>query len=151
LQQYGFGGVSGAATEQFIDFAAVSSGAGVSAVYVSSASHAGGTLEVVSGGTTLAEVTLIGKYSRSSFEVISGISGSVAIVDPATAIAGGGMTPASTVIANSSPPINHVGASNVALFGSYMAALFASVEGAVSIQSTQATPNQPVLALPHAT
>ena len=78
----GFGGVSGSNSTQFIDFTAVSSGSGVSASYVPAASLTSGTLEVLSGGTIVAEATLVGKYTSATvFDVASGISGSVEIID----------------------------------------------------------------------
>ena len=96
----------------------------------------------------LAEVTVVGKYTSTSFEVISGISGSVAIIDPAPGLVGGFVTLAAT--ANGGPaPAN--GAGNVALLGNYMASLFAAPEGPVGAQTATAetAQSQPALTHPH--
>ena len=78
----GFGGVSGSNSNQFIDFTAVSSGGGISVSYVPAASLTSGKLEVLSGGTIVADVTLVGRYTSTTvFDASSGVSGSVEIID----------------------------------------------------------------------
>ncbi|HXX04925.1 MAG TPA: hypothetical protein VEJ37_11395, partial [Xanthobacteraceae bacterium] len=146
LRISGFGGVSGSASEQFIDFTQVISGAGVSAVYVSAVSHTSGTLEVVNGATLLAEVTLIGKYVTSDFHVGSGIGGSVAVNDPASGIAGATVTTLAST-ADGAPATGT--AASVALLGNYMAALFAMPEGQIGAQPATAETAQSQAALTH--
>ncbi len=52
-------------------------------------------------------------------------------------------------IAKTTKLVHFTTASNVALFGSYMAALFASAEGNVAATSIEAAQNQALLAHPH--
>jgi len=152
LRISGFGGVGGAATEQFIDFTQVTSGAGVSAHYVSTAAHSG-LLEVTSGATLLAEVTLVGAYTSATiFNVGSGIDGGIAITDPPSGIVGGGIVTLASLTNNGAAhgTDSNAGASNVALLGNYMASLFAAPEGEVGSATAQEAPAQAALAHPHA-
>jgi len=152
LRISGFGGVSGSNGAQFIDFTTVSSGGSVSAVYASASSHTSGTLEVKSGAAVLAEVTVIGSYVASNFQIGSGISGSVEITDPAPSIAGGAITTLAAIGNGGATSLNAVGAANAALLGGYMAALFAAPEGQIGAQTATAEtpPGQVALAHPHA-
>lgn len=146
----GFGGVSGSNTVQSIDFLAVSSGGSISAVFVS-LSKTSGTLEITSGGSSVvAEVTLVGKYVTSDFQISAGISGSVEITDPAATVTDGATL---TLAATPSPATGTgTGTGSVALLGSYMASLFAGVEGQVTAQpATETQPSQGLLAHPHTT
>jgi hypothetical protein len=80
---FGFGGVSGSNSVQFIDLLAIgSSGATVS--YTASASHptSGSVLTVSSGGSAVAEINLVGNYTSATFHITSGAGGSVEITDP---------------------------------------------------------------------
>jgi hypothetical protein len=68
---------------QFIDLISVTSAAGITSSYVSAASHTSGTLFVSSGGHLVAAIKFVGSYSAGDFHITSGISGTVAITDPA--------------------------------------------------------------------
>ena len=84
----GFGGVSHANHAQFIDLLFVTSDATVSVNFVSAASHTSGALMVSSGGQLVASIDLIGVYSTGDLRVVSGLSATVKILDPA--VVGGG-------------------------------------------------------------
>jgi autotransporter passenger strand-loop-strand repeat protein len=84
----GFGGVSHANHAQFIDLLFVTSDATVSVNFVSAASHTSGALMVSSGGQLVASIDLIGVYSTGDLRVVSGVSATVKILDPA--VGGGG-------------------------------------------------------------
>ena len=45
---------------------------------------------MTSGGAVVADITLAGNYTHAAFDVVSGANNTVAIVDPASFIAGGG-------------------------------------------------------------
>ena len=89
---FGFGGVNHPNHKQFIDLVSVTSAAHtISFSYTSAAGS--GTLTVSSGGAVVASVDLVGAYTSSSFHIVSGISGTVAITDPAV-VNGGTVEPA---------------------------------------------------------
>ena len=89
----GFGGVSHANHTQFIDLTAVTYSAGaVSETY--SGNTTSGVLTVSSGGTTVAEINLVGTYMTSNFHITSGIGGTVKITDPSVAEQQPGNAPA---------------------------------------------------------
>jgi len=129
-----YGTISGFGTnnEQYIDLRSVtftSSGAFTD-------SFAGGTLTVSSGGVVVAEINLAGAYTATDFRFTSGPGDTVKITDP----------PAGTVTSGAVTPL----VCNVPLLGSYMASLFASVEGQVSTQVTAETAHSvAALASPH--
>jgi len=76
-------------------------------------------------------------------------TGYVEITDPIQTIAGGATTTLISTATGDPSPTNANGASNAALFGSYMAALFASAEGGINAQTADGAGNQAVLAHPH--
>jgi autotransporter passenger strand-loop-strand repeat protein len=82
----GFGGTNHLNSAQFIDLINVTSDSTVSATF------GGGVLTVSSGTTVVARIHLIGTYSAGDFSATSGISGTVAIVDP-TVSNGGSVEP----------------------------------------------------------
>jgi hypothetical protein len=89
---FGFGGVNHTNHKQFIDLVSVTSAAHtISFSYTSAAGS--GTLTVSSGGAVVASIDLVGAYTSSSFHIVSGISGTVAITDPAV-LNGGTVEPA---------------------------------------------------------
>ena len=89
---FGFGGVNHTNHKQFIDLVSVTSAAHtISFSYTSAAGS--GTLTVSSGGAVVASIDLVGAYTSSSFHIVSGISGTVAITDPAV-VNGGTVEPA---------------------------------------------------------
>ena len=51
-----------------------------------------GTLTVSSGGAVVASIDMIGSYTSANFNITSGVSGTVAIVDP-TVVNGGSVEP----------------------------------------------------------
>lgn len=79
----GFGGTSHDNSGQFIDLVSVTSAAGVSASFKSAPSHTSGVLTVTSGGTTVAQINLVGHYITSNFHIIADSNGHVEITDPA--------------------------------------------------------------------
>jgi hypothetical protein len=88
----GFGGVNHTNHKQFIDLVSVTSAAHtISFSYTSAAGS--GTLTVSSSGAVVASIDLVGAYTSSSFHIVSGISGTVAITDPAV-VNGGTVEPA---------------------------------------------------------
>jgi len=94
-------------------------------------SFSAGVLTINGGPGDVAHLHFAGSFTLSEFSLApDGGNGSI-LTDP----------PAGTNAAN---------ATNIALLGSYIASLFASVEGSVSAQSTEAVQNQTVLAHPHA-
>ncbi len=78
----GFGGVGHSNHTQFIDLGRVAYSAGETATYSANGSNTGGVLTVSSGGTAVAEITLVGTYKTSNFHISSGIGDSVKITDP---------------------------------------------------------------------
>ena len=90
----GFGGVSHANHTQFIDLTSVTYTAGETVSYSANGSNTGGVLTVSSGGTAVAEITLVGTYKTSNFHISSGISGTVEITDPSVAEQPPGNAPA---------------------------------------------------------
>jgi len=89
----GFGGVNHTNHKQFIDLVAVTSVANtISFSYAPAAGS--GTLTVSSGGHVVASIDMIGSYTSANFSITSGVSGSVAIVDP-TVVNGGSVVPGS--------------------------------------------------------
>jgi autotransporter passenger strand-loop-strand repeat protein len=84
---FGFGGVSGSNSVQFIAFTEIGSGATVS--YKPAAGNTSGTLTVASGGVS-ATVTLVGHYTSASF-VSSTVGGHVEITDPSAVPAHAGI------------------------------------------------------------
>jgi hypothetical protein len=48
-----------------------------------------------------------------------------------------------------SPAISHANAGNVALFGSYMASMFAAAEGSVAATSVEAAQSEALIVHPH--
>ena len=77
----GFGGVNHTNHKQFIDLVSVTSAAHTISFSYTSATGSG-TLTVSSGGTAVASIDLVGAYTSSSFHLVSGIGGTVAITDP---------------------------------------------------------------------
>jgi hypothetical protein len=90
------GGISHADHTQYIDLTSVTFSAGqISASYASAnASNTSGTLMVSSGGTLVADITLVGKYVTSNFHISSGVGGTVEITDPAVVEQPSGNAPA---------------------------------------------------------
>ena len=128
----GFGGLNNTDTTQFIDLTSVTYSAGVvSASYVANASHptSGGVLTVMSSGVTVADINLAGNYTHAAFDIVSGANNTVEIVDPASFIAGGGTATLASTANDTPSPIDPVGAVNVALLASYMAALVRPAAG----------------------
>jgi autotransporter passenger strand-loop-strand repeat protein len=107
-------------THQTIDLIEVASGASVSATYASATASfvASGTLTVSSGGTIVAEIALVGHYTTANFKLGKDSNGDVTIVDPPVAAGGGQST-------------------NLALFGSYIAASFVSGGGIIGTGPAQ--------------
>jgi autotransporter passenger strand-loop-strand repeat protein len=149
---FGFGGVSGANSAQFIAFTQIGSGA---VSYKPAAGNTSGTLTVASGGVS-ATVTLVGHYTSTSFSATI-VSGHVEITDPLTAPAHGGIAVgAATTLAYSDNGKTGVSltaaegarAAAIALLGNYMAATFvttADASGATAIGGTQPAAEQPPL------
>ena len=78
-----FGGATHTNKNQFINLLQVTSNSTVSASYASSGVNRG-MLTVTSGLThsVVAQINFLGNYVTSNFQISSGLSGSVAIVDP---------------------------------------------------------------------
>jgi len=166
----GFGGVGHSNHAQFIDLLFVTSDATVSVNFVSAASHTSGALMVSSGGQLVASIDLIGVYSTGDLRVVSGVSATVKILDPA--VGGGGSVDTSSAamvwLRNSiDPPAVAAGARTtletgdnppaaaraaaVALLGNYMAASFvdaAPAQGGARVTDSQPS-EQPQLTHPH--
>jgi hypothetical protein len=166
----GFGGVGHSNHTQFIDLLFVMSDATASVTYVSAASHTSGALMVSSGGQLVASIDLIGVYSTGDLRVVSGVSATVKILDPA--VGGGGSVDTSSAamvwLRNSiDPPAVAAGARTtletgdnppaaaraaaVALLGNYMAASFvdaAPAQGGARVTDSQPS-EQPQLTHPH--
>ena len=145
--------------------------------FVSAASHTSGALMVSSGGQLVASIDLIGVYSTGDLRVVSGVSATVKILDPA--VVGGGSVDTSSAamvwLRNSidapgvaagaratlagttdaretgdSPPAA-ARAAAVALLGNYMAASFvdaAPAQGGARVTDSQPS-EQPQLTHPH--
>jgi hypothetical protein len=150
---FGFGGVSGANSAQFIAFTQIGSGA---VSYKPAAGNTSGTLTVASGGVS-ATVTLVGHYTSTSFSA-GIVSGHVEITDPSTKPAHAGVAVgAATTLAYSQngdktgvslTAAEGARAAAIALLGNYMAATFvttADASGATAIGGTQPTAEQPPL------
>jgi hypothetical protein len=135
---------------QSIDLVNVASGADVSASYTSNTHNTGGVLTITSGATVVADITLSGHYTSKSFKLEADISGKIEIVDPPVGgtIADGAITMLASS-ANAPSPINAAGAGDVALLGSYMAALFSSAEAGLAKPAENNAENQPALVHPH--
>lgn len=137
-------------THQVIDLINVTSAADITFRYISStANNTSGFIAVSSGSTTVADITLVGHYTSKSFVLRADSSGDVEIVDPPVTLAGGIVTSLAAT-ATTASLINTTAASNAALFGSYMAALFAATEGGIDTPTENGAGNQVVLAHPHA-
>jgi hypothetical protein len=148
---FGFGGVSGSNSVQFIAFTQIGSGATVS--YKPAAGNTSGTLTVASGGVS-ATVTLVGHYTSTSF-ISSAVSGYAEITDPLAAEAQGGIAfgaaPTLAYAQNggktgvSLTAAHGAHAAVIALLGNYMAATFvttADASGATAVGGTRQTAEQ---------
>jgi hypothetical protein len=177
----GFGVSGGSAHKdhnEYIDFAAIGTGATVS--YASAAAaNTGGTLTVSSGGTS-ASVELIGTYSIGNFTSSTASDGSFEVQDPAV-VDGGSVTtgtPAAfpkngidlpdlafgpqMMLAYSQNSAdaggvlavtNGVGSAKIALLGNYIAASFVTAgdgHGGTLVTQTPQAAEQPLLTHPHA-
>jgi hypothetical protein len=148
----GFGGVNHTDTTQFIDLTSVTYSAGeVSASFTANASHptSGGVLTVMSGGVTVADITLAGNYTHAAFDVVSGANNTVEIVDPASFIAGGGTATLASTASDTPSAVDHIGAVSVALLANYMASWFAPPQGQVGTPNAEPQQSPAVLAHPH--
>jgi hypothetical protein len=148
----GFGGVNHTDATQFIDLTSVTYSAGVvSASYVANASHptSGGVLTVLSGGVTVADISLAGNYTHAAFDIVSGANNTVEIVDPGSFIAGGGTATLASPANDTPSSINHGGASDVALLANYMASMFPAPQGQVVTPGAEPQQGHAVLAHPH--
>ena len=145
----GFGGPSHQNTAQFIDFRDVPFVSGTtSAVYVADAAHPtqSGTLEILNGTTVEATVELAGNYTNTVFNVTDDGSGGVKVTDPPGVTSGG----TTTVTGNSPTGGTVVNSANPALFGNYMASMFAtSAFNGGTLLSDLQTALQPQLAPSH--
>ncbi len=112
---------------QFIDFTDIGS-AGATLSYTSSSSDSG-VLTVSSGGSAVASIDLVGRYTSASFHISAGTGESVEIIDP---------------------PVVAGGFASIALFTNYMASMFATsaVHGGALSSDTQ-TSQQQLLTHPH--
>jgi hypothetical protein len=169
----GFGGVSHHNSSQFIDLINVTSAANVSATF------SAGVLRVSSGTTVVAAIHLAGAYVTSNFHIGSGISGSVAITDPAVPNGGVVSGPAATfprqgidlpniafgahpMLAYSQNAADTGGtltltdgrhAASIALLGNYMAGSFVTAadgHGGTLVKKTPLSEQQPLLTHPRA-
>jgi hypothetical protein len=107
------GGSSHADHNQYIDLTSVTSGAGVTFSYTSAnTSNTSGTLTVSSGGTLVADITLVGTYTSANFHISSGSGGTVEITDPTVVEQQPGNAPATiaggTVLEINTPDIGKV-------------------------------------------
>ena len=144
----GFGGPSHQNTAQFIDFRSVTFTGTTSAVYEADAAHPtqSGTLFIEDGGTVEGQVELAGNYTNTVFNVTDDGTGGVKVTDP-PGTTGGGTT---TVTGNSPTGGTVVNSANAALFGNYMASMFAtSAFNGGTLSSDLQTALQPQLAPPH--
>ena len=79
----GFGGLVHTNSSQVIDLISVTSAGGITSSYVSAnLANTSGTLFVSSGGHLVAAIKFVGAYSAGNFHITSGVSGTVAIIDP---------------------------------------------------------------------
>ena len=174
---FGFGGVNHTNHKQFIDLVSVTSAAhAISFSYTSAAGS--GTLTVSSGGAVVASINLVGAHTSSSFHIVSGISGTVAITDPGVVNGGsvesgpvqvlpqhgidlpilgfggpGTLAYAQTANAGNTPTaLDGRNAAAIALLFNYMAGNFAMTNGTGTALVTQAQQTEPqsLLAPPHA-
>lgn len=148
---YGFGGVAGEFPAQLIDLGSVAYTTGFSATYSVTSASADpfldqGTVTVTSGGSQFAVIDVVGDYMSNSFNVVSATNDTVAIDDPTQPYEA-----PPTLASTGNTPAPSTGASSAALLGNYMASLFASAEGQVGTQTTDAAQTQTLLAHPHAT
>ena len=145
----GFGGPSHQNTAQFIDFRDVPFASGTtSAVFVADATHPtqSGSLEIFVGGTLEGQVELAGNYTNAVFSVTNDGSGGVKVTDPLATTSGG----TTTVTGDSPTGGTVVNSANAALFGNYMASMFAtSAFNGGTLSSDLHTALQPQLAPPH--
>jgi autotransporter passenger strand-loop-strand repeat protein/T5SS/PEP-CTERM-associated repeat protein len=90
------GGISHADHAQYIDLTSVdfTSGAITLSYTSANASNTSGTLMVTSGGTEVADISLVGAYVTGNFHVSSGAGGTVEITDPSVAGQPSGNAPA---------------------------------------------------------
>ena len=90
------GGISHADHAQYIDLTSVdfTSGAITLSYTSANASNTSGTLMVTSGGTEVADISLVGAYVTGNFHVSSGAGGTVEITDPSVAGQPSGDAPA---------------------------------------------------------
>jgi hypothetical protein len=143
----GFGGPSHQNKTQFIDFRDVNFTGTTSAVFVADALHPtqSGTLEIVDGTTVEATVELAGNYTNAVFSVTDDGSGHVKVTDPPTVTSGG-----TTTVTDNPTGGTVVNSANAALFGNYMASMFAtSAFNGGTLSSDLNTALQPQLAPPH--
>jgi hypothetical protein len=160
-------------SSQFIDLINVTSAANVSATF------SAGVLRVSSGTTVVAAIHLAGAYVTSNFHIGSGISGSVAITDPAAPNGGVVSGPAAAfprqgvdlpniafgahpTLAYSQNAADTGGtltvtdgrhAASIALLGNYMAGSFVTAadgHGGMLVKQTPLSEQQPLLTHPRA-
>ena len=150
----------------------------IASSYVSAnAGNTSGTLFVSSGGTMVAAIKMVGAYSAGDYSIISGASGTVAIVDP-TVVNGGSVEPGAGATFprhGIDPPdiafgaqtklayaVNAAGAggtltvsdgrhaASIALLGNYMAGTFVTAADGRGGTLITEGPAQPLLAHPRA-
>ena len=170
----GFGGPSHNNHKQFIDLISVTS----HSISLNYAGFASGTLTVLSSSIPVATIEIIGHYLQSNFSPASGISGTVAIIDPGV-VNGGSVEPgpvqtcprdgvdlpniafgAQTMLAYSENGTDTGGtltvtdgrhAAAIALLGNYMAASFATAadgHGGTLVTESTQTVQPPLLTHP---
>jgi hypothetical protein len=105
-----------------------------------------GSLEIFVGGTLEGQVELAGNYTNAVFSVTDDGSGGVKVTDPLATTSGG----TTTVTGDSPTGGTVVNSANAALFGNYMASMFAtSAFNGGTLSSDLHTALQPQLAPPH--
>ena len=104
------GGVSHADHAQYIDLTLVNFASGqITLSYTSAnASNTSGTLKVSSGGTAVADITLVGAYATSNFHVSSAAGGTVEITDPSVAEQPSGNIAGGNVLEVNTPDLDKV-------------------------------------------
>ena len=124
----GFGGDNHSDKTEYIDLSNIASNGDVSLVYSGSLTE--GILTVMSNGTALANLDLVGNYTQSNFVLSADGTGGVLITDPV--VPNGGTV------------------TNTSLLGNYMASMFVTTagQGATPIADTTQQ-QQPQLAHPH--
>ena len=123
----GFGGANHTDTTEFIDLANVASNGDISLTFSGSLTE--GILTVLSGGTAIANLDLVGNYTNAHFNLSADSNGDVVITDP---------------------PINGGTVTNGTLLGSYMASMFPTTATHMGAPTTDQTQQQGHLTLPHA-